>query len=252
MSVDEKYIDRIYSELTSMDISLDINPIEYGPGRLNKKIAQVRSLLSSTEKIFMEVSHNLSKYKRDLLRSETEISLLQTNLMATDPHVRSGRSQGEREALASTHLITEQENINDLTLSVQDLEDVLKVIKAKRADLKDIQARLRDQLKLCQEQISLGQRWGVKIDVNITGETIIEAESSLREASAPIITESSQREDSVVEALFSKSQSSLGAMTTTISSEEDIEVFLATPTEAFSVEEKVDAFDLDALFDDFT
>jgi hypothetical protein len=240
LSVDVEYIDRIYGSLTAMDISLDVNPIEYGPGRLNKKIAQVRALLSQTEKIFMEVSHNLAKFKRDLLRSETEYKLLQTNLMATDPHVRSGRSQGEREALASTRLMTEQETINSLTLSVHDLEDALKVIKAKRADLKDIQGRLRDQLKLCQEQISLGQRWGVKVDVNITGETVIQADSSLRE------------EDAVIEEIFSTRQSNLKKVEGSSISSDEIDAFLNTPTEQMSVEEKVDDFDLDSLFDDFS
>jgi len=240
LSVDVEYIDRIYGSLTAMDISLDVNPIEYGPGRLNKKIAQVRALLSQTEKIFMEVSHNLAKFKRDLLRSETEYKLLQTNLMATDPHVRSGRSQGEREALASTRLMTEQETINSLTLSVHDLEDALKVIKAKRADLKDIQGRLRDQLKLCQEQISLGQRWGVKVDVNITGETVIQADSSLRE------------EDAVIEEIFSTRQSNLKKVEGSSISSDEIDAFLNTPTEDMSVEEKVEDFDLDSLFDDFS
>jgi len=42
------------------------------------------------------------------------------------------------------------------------LEDLIKVIKAKRTDLKDLQGRIRDQHKLCQEQIGLGQRWGGK------------------------------------------------------------------------------------------
>ena len=34
------------------------------------------------------------------------------------------------------------------------------VVKAKRDDLKDILGRIRDQLKLCQEEIGLGSRWG--------------------------------------------------------------------------------------------
>ena len=98
MSVDLKYIDGVYKHLSAMDVSLDIDPIEFGPSRLNNKIVQVRSFLSKTEKTFMEVSQNLHKYKRDLLVSETQYNLEQTQLMATDPHVRSGRSQQEREA----------------------------------------------------------------------------------------------------------------------------------------------------------
>ena len=160
--IEQAYIDRIYERLTEMDVVLDADPIEFGPSRLNYKVSIVRGHLSSTEKIFMEVSHNLQKIKRDLLIKNTEYSLEQTQLIANDPHVRSGRSQKEREALAATRLVHIQSKINGLTLSAHDLDDLMTVIKAKRTDLKDLQGRLRDQLKLCQEQIALGQRWGSK------------------------------------------------------------------------------------------
>jgi hypothetical protein len=39
---------------------------------------------------------------------------------------------------------------------------VLVVVRTKRADLKDISSRLRDQLKICQEEINLGGRWGLR------------------------------------------------------------------------------------------
>lgn len=160
--IEQAYIDRIYARLTEMDIELDADPIEFGPSRLNYKTSEVRGHLSSTEKIFMEVSHNLQKIKRELLIKQTEYNIEQTQLIANDPHVRSGRSQKEREALAATRLVHIQSKINDLSLSSHDLEDLMTVIKAKRTDLKDLQGRLRDQLKLCQEQIALGQRWGSK------------------------------------------------------------------------------------------
>ena len=160
--ITQEYIDRIYNKLSEMDVQLDADPIEFGPSRLNFKVSEVRGFLSATEKIFMEVSHNQQKLKRSLLIRQTEDTLEQTQLIANDPHVRSGRSQKEREALASTRLVHIQSKINDLFLSVHDLEDLIVVIKAKRSDLKDIQGRLRDQLKLCQEQIALGQRWGSK------------------------------------------------------------------------------------------
>lgn len=160
--ITQEYIDRIYTKLSEMDVQLDADPIEFGPSRLNYKVSEVRGFLSATEKIFMEVSHNQQKLKRSLLVKQTEYSLEQTQLIANDPHVRSGRSQKEREALAATRLVHIQSKINDFSLSVHDLEDLIVVIKAKRSDLKDIQGRLRDQLKLCQEQIALGQRWGSK------------------------------------------------------------------------------------------
>jgi hypothetical protein len=174
--IEQEYIDRIYARLTTMDVNLDSDPIEFGPSRLNYKVSLVRGHLSSTEKIFMEVSHNLQKFKRDLLIKQTEYTIEQTQLIANDPHVRSGRSQKEREALAATRLVHIQAKINDHTLSSHDLEDLMRVIKAKRTDLKDLQGRLRDQLKLCQEQIALGQRWGSKTMTSKTFEDILSTE----------------------------------------------------------------------------
>ena len=240
MSVEFSYIEAIYEKLGGMDILLDANPLEYGPGRINQKIAQVRAFLSSTENIFLEVSHNLAKFKRDLLRSETELDILKINLMATDPHVRSGRSQAEREALASTVLISELENINDLKLSVHDLDDVMRVIKAKRADLKDLQGRLRDQLKLCQEMINLGQRWGSKIDIHCQGDTVIEADSSLRE-------------DSFIDDLLNKNTDD--NFSNLVQSDDDLEVESQKVKDFLNkeLEEKTEPVDvdLDSLFDDW-
>ena len=44
-----------------------------------------------------------------------------------------------------------------------DLDTTLKIVRAKRTDLKDIQGRLRDQFKVCLEEITLGARWGSKL-----------------------------------------------------------------------------------------
>lgn len=160
--IDQDYINSIFKRLSAMEVELDSNPLEFGPSALNEKVAEARGHLTATERIFMEVSHNLHKYKRDLLVAESAFRISVTRLMAEDPHVRQGRSQGEREALASMRLTDDQDKIDELKLAVNDLEDLIKVIKAKRTDLKDLQGRIRDQLKLCQEQIGLGQRWGGK------------------------------------------------------------------------------------------
>ena len=45
---------------------------------------------------------------------------------------------------------------------LEDLEALMTVIKSKRADLKDIQGRIKDQINLCREEIGLGGRWGSK------------------------------------------------------------------------------------------
>lgn len=252
MSVDLKYIESIYKQLSKMDVELDPDPIEFGPSKLNNKTAESRKYLSQTEKVFLQVSQNLHKYKRDLLVAETQYNLEQTRLMAEDPHVRQGRSQQEREALASTQLVHIQSKINECRLAVHDLEDVLKVIKAKRTDLKDLQGRIRDQLKLCQEQIALGQRWGQKIDKNVFGE-VISVEDFESESEVLIKADASLRNDTqvFVDDLLSEATGGEVISEPAQTSSEDIDSFLSSPLERVD-HAKIEEFDLDSLLDDFS
>lgn len=274
--IEQAYIDRIYERLTEMDVQLDVDPIEFGPSRLNYKTSEVRGHLSSTEKVFMEVSHNLQKIKRDLLIKQTEYNIEQTQLIANDPHVRSGRSQKEREALAATRLVHIQTKINDLTLSAHDLEDLMTVIKAKRTDLKDLQGRLRDQLKLCQEQISLGQRWGSKTftsktfdDPNVistevntatlvdqfmtqrqTAEAKVDQQAEQLTESQSVKREAISVDDELAVALAQapKDSSPLNG-TNTKANEDEINGFVKTPLQ--EIDTNVDEIDLDDLFAEF-
>lgn len=273
--IEQAYIDRIYERLTEMDVVLDADPIEFGPSRLNYKVSIVRGHLSSTEKIFMEVSHNLQKIKRDLLIKNTEYSLEQTQLIANDPHVRSGRSQKEREALAATRLVHIQSKINGLTLSAHDLDDLMTVIKAKRTDLKDLQGRLRDQLKLCQEQIALGQRWGSKTftsktfnDPNVistevnTAKLVDQYITQRQQAEAKVDQQAEQMVDSpqpreiisVEDELdVALSQAPIESTplngTNTQANEDEIMGFVKTPLE--EIDTDVSEIDLDDLFAEF-
>jgi hypothetical protein len=275
--IEQAYIDRIYERLTAMDVELDVDPIEFGPSRLNHKTSEVRGHLSSTEKIFMEVSHNLQKIKRDLLIKQTEYNIEQTQLIANDPHVRSGRSQKEREALAATRLVHIQSKINDLTLSSHDLEDLMTVIKAKRTDLKDLQGRLRDQLKLCQEQIALGQRWGSKTftsqtfnDPNVistevnTAKLVDQFMTQRQNAEAKIDQQAQQMTDgqppvkreqvsvddelAIALAQAPEDSSPLEGVNTK-ANESEINGFVKTPLE--QIDTNVDEIDLDDLFAEF-
>lgn len=158
--ITDEWVNSLYERLTNMDVQLDPNPLEMGPGAINNKHSELRTAISNLEKISLEVLHNLHSFKRELTGQKLNYSLEQTRLMATDPQVKVGRSQAEREALASTKLTRHIIQINELELAVQDLEAADKVIKGKRNDLKNLQATLKDQYRVCQEQIALGGRWG--------------------------------------------------------------------------------------------
>ena len=155
--------DCIFEELKVLQIELDDDPLAHGPKRLNQKVSDVRRMLARCERLFLDVSQKLHRCKR-LLKAETlRLDLGKKNLLANDPHTRAGRSIADREAIMSGKLGLEIQTVHELEMTEQDLTSVLLVIRAKRTDLRDAEGRLRDQIRICQEEIGLGARWGSKI-----------------------------------------------------------------------------------------
>jgi len=158
--VDSERLALVYEELKGMTVKLDPNPIMYGPTRFNHRIAKVRALLSRVEQIFLQVSEDLHWFKRLARGKRTLFELERRELIVNDPNCRMGRSQGEREAIADVQLRAEIEEINDLNAKAEDLEILMVAIKSKRTDLKDIQGRMRDQIKMIDQDLNMGARWG--------------------------------------------------------------------------------------------
>ena len=156
-------IEAIFRTLTLLEVVLDENPLEYGPRRLSNKIAEARKMLSQTERLFLEVAGNIQKCKSAHRSAETLLTLSKKELMANDPETRAGRNLATQDAIASVKLQPQVAEVDRLAAALQDLTAVVAVIKAKRADLKDIQSRIRDQMKLCSEEIGLGVHWGSKL-----------------------------------------------------------------------------------------
>lgn len=158
--VDENYTRAVFDSLGGMEVSLDGDPILYGPKRLNGKVALCRQHLSRCQQIYLQVSDDLHQLHRAHRQTKVDFDLQMQDLFANDIEVRSGKNIRDREAVATMKLRSEREAIAVFEAGIQDLEAVMTVVKAKREDLKDIQGRIRDQVKLCQEEIGLGARWG--------------------------------------------------------------------------------------------
>jgi len=156
-------IDRIYAELAKLQIELDPDPLIYGPKRLNGKIAQARKMLGRCEEVFLQVSHDLHRFSRAQRLADTELKLRKDDLFANDPYVRAGKNVADREAAATVKLKPLVERTFELGAGVEELKGALTVVKAKRADLRDAAGRLRDQIRLCQEEIALGSKWGSRV-----------------------------------------------------------------------------------------
>ena len=160
LTFSQKEADLIYDELRNLHVELDSDPLVFGPKRLNNKVATLRGMLDRCERIFLDVAQRLHAVTRRLLASNTDLEMAKKVLYAEDPETRAGRSVSDRDAIASGKLKNEVQECNRLERVKMALESTLMVVKAKRTDLKDTQGRLRDQLKLCQEEIGLGNRWG--------------------------------------------------------------------------------------------
>jgi hypothetical protein len=150
----------VFDALSKMDVDLDSDPMMYGPKRMIAKVALCRDHLSRCQQIFLQVSDDLHRLNRAHRKAKLDFDLQMQDLLANDPDVRAGKNVRDREAVATMKLRTDREQIAIIDSSIQDLDAVMTVVKAKREDLKDIQGRIRDQVKLCQEEIGLGGKWG--------------------------------------------------------------------------------------------
>jgi len=155
-------VESVFRRLSSMEVELDADPLQFGPKRLNGKVAGARGMLTECESVYLNVSLWLQKYRAAHRTLETEMDLAKKHLYANDPEVRAGRNVADRDALATMKLRQQARDLSAVAQSQADLEAMLTVVKAKRADLKDVQGRIRDQMKLCHEEIGLGGRWGSK------------------------------------------------------------------------------------------
>jgi len=160
--VSQGRIDNIYKVIGSLNVSLDPDPLSYGPKRLNAKIAETRAHKSRIGRVFNQVSHDLGIYRRELRKIEAALKIAHDHLLHTDPEVRAGSNVADREAAVTVKLRKYVQRRMKLEGAIRDLEEVMTVIKAKRSDIGDTQGRLRDQMKMCQEELGLGLRWGSK------------------------------------------------------------------------------------------
>lgn len=163
LELDPQFSIDVYEELGRLQVDLDPDPLSFGPKRLNTKVAQIRAMLSRCENLFLQTSQQLHQFKREHLKVSTLLELSKKRLYDKDPEVRAGRSVSDRDAIATGKLYNEVLEVHRLDMAVQDLESLLIVIRAKRADLRDLEGRLRDQMSLCREEIGLGGRWGSKV-----------------------------------------------------------------------------------------
>lgn len=152
----------IYEEMLTMQVHLDDDPLIYGPKRLNSHVATARNYLTRVQEFFQRVHRVQHKLKAALTAAEAAYQAKFMHLLATDPMVRAPRSQKDREAVAYSKMKDEIETKNELEQKVLDADMVIVAIKMKKSELNAVVSALREQQRLCNQELSLGGRWGSK------------------------------------------------------------------------------------------
>lgn len=171
MEIDSKYIDSIYDKLKTMEVELSVDPLPLGPKSIQMKIAVSRNMLTQVQRTIIDLSHKIHVIRRELRNVEAQIEMKMSYMLSTDKDVIGCKSVKDREAMAYTKMGDEIRKRLKFSNAEFELDSVLTVVKVKEKDLRDVLARLRDQMKLCQDEISLGGRWGERMesgsDINI-------------------------------------------------------------------------------------
>lgn len=153
-------IQKVCDELEGMSVLLDHDPIQYGPKRLQEKIATTRNFLTRLEQIYLVVFRQLKNTERNLLVEQQAFEIEKNRLLAEDPEVRAEKNIRDREAVCHRKLREQVDRIHGLEIQVANFKALIDILKTKRTDLKDVGSKLRDQMKLVHDEISLGGRWG--------------------------------------------------------------------------------------------
>lgn len=159
--VDDDYIQSVFNEMRDgMSVTLDENPLEYGPTRLNQKLHETRKYLDRCSTISVQLNHWLHTYTMEHSRQEAQFDLLSDALLTNDTNVRAGMAFGDRQAAVNMKLRDRQQNLKAMELVINGLEAVLKVVNSKSRDLKDAQTQLGRQMKLCEIAVTMGGQYG--------------------------------------------------------------------------------------------
>ena len=162
--MDDKRIEEIFEYISDANIELDPDPIRRGPKYLNSMVAKTRNLTNEVQKFERESSKVKMRLERKLYKLEAEYELRYNDLLANDPTVRSKTSVRDREAAANSYLSQLRQDIAELNIQITDMGHVQTVIKSKLKELKSVNSDIRLQMKLIEDEISLGNYWGDQSD----------------------------------------------------------------------------------------
>lgn len=169
--VDREVIDKVYSSLLAIHIQLDEDPLGGGPTRLNEKMAKAANMQTRVRNWQQVIAHKSHLFNRQHRLVAKNFEMLMRDRTLYHPKANSFKSQKDRENAAKLLLSDELEELESYEEAKFELEAVLEALKLKDRDIRDLIQRLRDQMRLCQEEIKIGRRWGKSHNVETVNES---------------------------------------------------------------------------------
>lgn len=151
----------IYTQLDTYSVELDDDPLSLGPKRMQSKLSSLRENLNACETLLLNSTRDLQTARYQHRAKRLGLEMAMKALYASDVTVRAQKSVSDREATATNLLKDQWLEVQQAEQKVLDLEALYSVVKMKHSSLKDTQSRLREQIKLCDAQIRIGDQWGL-------------------------------------------------------------------------------------------
>jgi hypothetical protein len=146
-------MDKILEEIAAYQVDLEDDPTQphLGTKYLQKVVAQCRSYLNRVTFYHQELSREEKRLKMGLKLSELDLSFKTKEKLADDPEVRKQPSIADREALATTMLRGEHQSVSDFGMELMNVQETLKLVKFKHAELLRTAADIRMQRMLVKD-----------------------------------------------------------------------------------------------------
>ncbi len=143
-TVDEARIDQFYQEIEQMVVTLGE---DFTYQTFNRKNVQIRNFMDRIGVITSQLTGDLHRVGRQLLRTQKLYELERDNMLSTNMQVRAERTHAGQLAKVAHLLSAQLKEIHELEIQKVDLERMLGLVKTKLQDLHNAQSSLRDQRK---------------------------------------------------------------------------------------------------------
>jgi hypothetical protein len=164
-------IQKVYDEISQLQIELEPDPTILGPRYINEITARCRNHLNKVTLIRLRISREKRSSKSQLAGEETLLSAERDQLLAEDETVRRQPNLRDREAVANTILRDRLNSIAKLKNEIFDLDTVEKAVTLVHEELIRTSTEIRTQRSVMLADRVSGSGYGDEYDGPRDGKT---------------------------------------------------------------------------------